>query len=357
MPHPGKSADRPQDTLDPTGQPSSLYAAAGVDIDAGNRAVDLMKSAVRSTFTPDVRADVGNFGGLFALTDLPSQPLLVASTDGVGTKVKLAAQHGRWQSIGHDIVNHCLNDILVQGARPLFFLDYIAADKLVPENVAAVVLGMAEACRAAGCALLGGETAEMPGVYTSGSCDVAGTIVGLVDQAGLLPRLHDMQPGDLLFGLPSSGPHTNGYSLIRRVLEGRDLHQHLEEGVSLIDSILDPHRSYLPPLLRLEEAGIAVKGLAHITGGGLEENVPRILPSGLRAHINRLSWEVPLIFRRLLDWSGMELEESYRVFNMGIGMVAVIAADQASRVMTALPDAIPIGVLTASSQSEPDVVF
>ncbi|MXX27412.1 MAG: phosphoribosylformylglycinamidine cyclo-ligase, partial [Caldilineaceae bacterium SB0668_bin_21] len=191
-------------------QPSSLYAAAGVDIEAGNRAVDLMKSAVRSTFTPDVRADVGSFGGLFALTDLPAQPLLVASTDGVGTKVKLAAQHGRWLGIGHDIVNHCLNDILVQGARPLFFLDYIAADKLVPENVAAVVLGIAEACRAAGCALLGGETAEMPGVYTPGSCDVAGTIIGLVDQDARLARPPQMQPGDRLYGLPSSGPHTHG---------------------------------------------------------------------------------------------------------------------------------------------------
>ena len=233
-------------------QTSSTYAAAGVDIAAGKRAVDLMKAAVRSTFTPDVRADIGSFGGLFALNDLPSQPLLVASTDGVGTKVKLAAQHGRWQGIGQDIVNHCLNDILVQGARPLFFLDYIAADELVPENVAAVVFGMAEACRAAGCALLGGETAEMPGVYTPGSCDVAGTIVGLVEQEALLPRPHDMQPGDLLFGLPSSGPHTNGYSLIRRVLANRDLHQPLEDGTPLIDAVLAPHRSYLHHRLKLE---------------------------------------------------------------------------------------------------------
>ncbi|MYC94208.1 MAG: phosphoribosylformylglycinamidine cyclo-ligase [Caldilineaceae bacterium SB0661_bin_32] len=338
-------------------QTSSTYAAAGVDIAAGKRAVDLMKAAVRSTFTPDVRADIGSFGGLFALNDLPSQPLLVASTDGVGTKVKLAAQHGRWQGIGQDIVNHCLNDILVQGARPLFFLDYIAADELVPENVAAVVFGMAEACRAAGCALLGGETAEMPGVYTPGSCDVAGTIVGLVEQEALLPRPHDMQPGDLLFGLPSSGPHTNGYSLIRRVLANRDLHQPLEDGTPLIDAVLAPHRSYLHHLLKLEEAGISINGLAHITGGGLEDNLPRILPPGLRARIQRGSWEVPQIFHRLLDWSGMEREEAYRVFNMGVGMVAVIAEEQAGPVKSALPDAIPIGTLTASSQSEPEVVF
>ena len=338
-------------------QTSGKYAAAGVDIEAGNRAVDLMKAAVRSTFTPNVLADVGSFGGLFALTKLPAKPLLVASTDGVGTKVKLAAQHSRWQGIGQDIVNHCLNDILVQGARPLFFLDYIAADKLVPEDVAAVVLGMAEACRAAGCALLGGETAEMPGVYTSGSCDVAGTIVGLVDQQALLPCPHEMQPGDLLFGLPSSGPHTNGYSLIRRALAGRDLQQPLEDGIPLIDAVLAPHRSYLPHLLNLEEAGISIKGLAHITGGGLEDNLPRVLPPGLRARINRGSWEVPQIFRRLLNWSGMDREEAYRVFNMGIGMVAVIAEDQAVPVKNALPDAIPIGTLAACSESEPKVAF
>ena len=330
---------------------TSLYAAAGVDIDAGNRAVDLMKEAVRSTFTPDVRADVGSFGGLFALTDLPTQPLLVASTDGVGTKVKLAAQHGRWQGIGRDIVNHCLNDILVQGARPLFFLDYIAADNLVPENVAAVVLGIAEACRAAGCALLGGETAEMPGVYTSGSCDVAGTIVGLVDQTALLPRPHQMQPGDLLYGLPSSGPHTNGYSLIRRILADHDPQQHP------LDALLAPHRSYLPHLQKMEKTGITMKGLAHITGGGLVDNVPRILPSGLRAQIDRRTWDPLPVFHLLLDWSGMELEEAYRVFNMGIGMVIVISADQKDLIQSALSDAIPIGALTASNQPDPAIIF
>ena len=354
---PEHEAERQPEAGSPRSQTSGKYAAAGVDIEAGNRAVDLMKSAVRSTFTANVLADVGSFGGLFALTKLPARPLLVASTDGVGTKIKLAAQHSRWPGIGQDIVNHCLNDILVQGARPLFFLDYIAADKLVPEDVTAVVLGMAEACRAAGCALLGGETAEMPGVYTPGSCDVAGTIVGLVDQEALLPRPHEMQPGDLLYGLPSSGPHTNGYSLIRRVLANRDLHEPLEDGIPLIDAVLAPHRSYLPHLLKLEEAGISIKGLAHITGGGLGDNLPRILPPGLRARINRGSWEVPQIFRRLLDWSGMEREEAYRVFNMGIGMVAVIAEGQAGPVKNALPDAIPIGSLTASSQSEPEVAF
>ena len=344
-------------TGDAASRPSTMYAAAGVDLEAGNRAVDLMKAAVRSTFTPNVLADVGSFGGLFALNKLPSQPLLVASTDGVGTKVKLAAQHDRWQSIGQDIVNHCLNDILVQGARPLFFLDYIAADKLVPENVAAIVLGMAEACRAADCALLGGETAEMPGVYTPGSCDVAGTIVGLVDRQALLPRTHAIQPGDLLLGLPSSGPHTNGYSLIRRTVAARDPQQPLEDGIVLIDALLAPHRSYLSAVRTLEEAGILIKGLAHITGGGFVDNLPRILPPGLRARIDRSSWEVPLLFRRLLAWSGMERDEAYRVFNMGIGMVVIVADEQARLAHSALPDAVPIGELVGSEQADPDVAL
>ncbi len=203
--------------------PQDLYKQAGVDIDAGNAAVARMKPAIRATFTPNVLADVGSFGGLFALDNLPTSPVLVASTDGVGTKVKLAAQMGRWHSIGHDIVNHCVNDILVQNARPLFFLDYVAAGKLDPEQTAAVVIGIAEACQAVGCALLGGETAEMPGVYLPGAFDLVGTVVGLVDRSALLPRPDEMQPGDVLLGLPSSGPHTNGYSLIRRVIEGRDL--------------------------------------------------------------------------------------------------------------------------------------
>ena len=352
-----QSADSPPDESNSAGPPSGLYAAAGVDIDAGAHAVDLMQAAVRATYTPQVLADVGSFGGLFALTDLPAQPLLVASTDGVGTKVKLAARHSRWQGIGQDIVNHCINDILAQGARPLFFLDYIAADKIVPENVAAVVIGMADACRAAGCALLGGETAEMPGVYKPGSCDVAGTIVGLVDRRALLPRPHAMQPGDLLIGLPSSGPHTNGYSLIRRVIAERDLQQPLEDGAPLLDALLAPHRSYLPAARSLEEADIAIKGLAHITGGGFVDNLPRILPSGARAQIDRQSWEAPPLFRRLLTWSGIDRDEAYRVFNMGIGMVVVIAAELASRALSALPDAVLIGTLIDGDQPEPDVTL
>ena len=354
---PEQMASTQPEASKPRNKTSSTYADAGVDIDAGKRAVDLMKEDVRSTFTGNVLSDVGSFGGQFDLSDLSTQSLLVASTDGIGTKVKLAAQHNRWKIIGYDVVNHCLNDILVQGARPLFFLDYIAADKLVPENVAAIVSGMAEACRAAGCALLGGETAEMPGVYTPGSYDVVGTIVGLVDQDTLLPRPHEMQPGDLLLGLPSSGPHTNGYSLIRQILAGRDPQQPLEEGITLIDAALAPHRSYLPAVLKMEKADIRTKGLAHITGGGLIDNVPRILPSGIRAQIDRRSWVVPLLFRRLMDWSGMAPDEAYRVFNMGIGMVVIVAAEQANLIRNALPDAIQIGTLAASDQADPEVVF
>ena len=316
-----------------------------------------MREAVRATHTPQVVAEADGFGGLFALTDLPPRPLLVASTDGIGTKVKLAADHGRWKIIGADMVNHCINDILVHGARPLLFLDYIAVDKVVPENVAAIVAGAAEACRDAGCALLGGETAEMPDVYTPGSCDVAGTIVGLVDRQALLPRRQAMRPGDLLIGLPSSGPHTNGYSLIRRVVEGRDLQMLLEDGQPLLDSLLAPHRSYLPAVRDLEGAEIDVKGLAHVTGGGLVDNLPRILPSGLRAQIDCRSWEPPAVFRRLLAWSGMDGDEAYRVFNMGIGMVAVMAAEEASRAQSLLPGAVVIGSLALGDGSESDVVL
>ena len=232
------------------------YQAAGVDIDAGNRAVELMKAAVRSTHTPAVLAELGSFGGLFALNNLPGAPVLVASTDGVGTKVKLAAQYQRWAGIGHDIVNHCVNDILVQNARPLFFLDYIASSKLDPAQVAAVVGGIADACRAVGCALLGGETAEMPGVYTEGAFDLAGTIVGLVDRQQLYPQSTAMQAGDLLIGLPSSGPHTNGYSLIRKLIADQDPQQILADGQTLLDALLQPHRAYMAEIDQVQRAAI-----------------------------------------------------------------------------------------------------
>jgi phosphoribosylaminoimidazole synthetase len=334
---------------------SSAYRDAGVDIDVGNRAVELMKDAVRSTFTADVLADVGSFGGLFALNSLPAQPVLVGSIDGVGTKVKLAAQLGRWEGIGRDLVNHCINDILVQNARPLFFLDYVAASKLDPQAVASVVGGMAAACRAARCALIGGETAEMPGVYAEGAFDVAGAVVGLVDRAALLPRQEEMAAGDILVGLPSSGPHTNGYSLIRRAIEARDLQQVLADGQTLADALLAPHRCYLGEIETIQGAGYPIKGMAHITGGGFLENVPRVLPSHLAARIVSKSWSIPPVFQQLLRWSGVGREESYRVFNLGVGMVLVLDAECADPILELLPQANVIGRLISREEEAPAV--
>jgi phosphoribosylaminoimidazole synthetase len=298
--------------------PTSTYAAAGVSIDAGNEAVDLMKASVQATYTPEVLAGIGSFGGLFdasRLKDMAS-PVLVASTDGVGTKVKLAAQFGRFQDIGHDIVNHCVNDILVQGARPLFFLDYYAASKLEPHHVASVVKGIADACRAAGCALLGGETAEMPGVYADGAFDVAGTIVGVVEREAMLPRSSEIRLGDVLIGLASSGPHTNGYSLIRKVIGDQ------EPPTTVLDALLAPHRSYLNLVTRVREVA-PIKGLAHITGGGFVENIPRVLPPNVRAEVDYAAWPMPPIFQLIQELGHISDDEMHRVFNCGIGMVIV----------------------------------
>lgn len=332
-------------------KPASAYTQAGVSIDAGNRAVNLMKTAVRSTYGPEVLAGIGAFGGLYDAAAIQGyrSPVLVASTDGVGTKVKLAAQAGSFRSIGMDLVNHCINDILVQGARPLFFLDYFAASRLQPEVAAEVVSGIAGACRAAGCALIGGETAEMPGVYAAGEFDLAGTIVGLVERDAILPRA-DIRAGDVLVGLRSSGPHTNGYSLIRKVFEGDVLTLYRPElGRPLGEALLAPHRSYLDllwPVLSGEPR--MVKGLAHLTGGGFVENIPRILPEELGACIRLGSWTAPPLFRLIQERGGIAAEEMYRVFNMGIGMVAVVAAEDVSRFQAALPEETwVIGEVTA----------
>lgn len=331
--------------------PPSSYAASGVDITAGNRAVDLMREAVKSTYGPEVLAGIGSFGGLFSASVLKGMqdPVLVASTDGVGTKVKLAAQAGRYESVGHDIVNHCINDILVQGARPLFFLDYIASSKLNPEMVASVVGGIAAACREAGCALLGGETAEMPGVYQPNEFDVAGTIIGVVERAHMLPR-SNLQAGDVLIGLKSSGPHTNGYSLIRKIFEGVSLDTVFDElGVPLADALLSPHRDYLPTLS--SNLG-CVKALAHLTGGGFIENIPRILPDTLNASIQLGSWPVPPLFSFIQQRGEVETEEMYRVFNMGIGMVAIVAREQVAEFQNSLAEeTFVIGELTAGHKA------
>lgn len=336
---------------------SDRYKTAGVDIDAGNRAVALMKAAVRSTHNANVLTDIGTFGGLFALNQLPASPVLVASTDGVGTKVKLAAQLGRWHGIGHDIVNHCVNDILVQNARPLFFLDYIASSKLNPEQVAAVVGGIAEACHATGCALLGGETAEMPGVYAEGAFDLVGTVVGLVDQEMIYPRTNVMRPGDLLFGLPSSGPHTNGYSLIRQLIAERDLTIRLADGQTLANALLQPHRSYVTEIDQLQSANVPIHGLVHITGGGFVDNIPRVLPVTLAASVSMRSWTVPPLFQQLLKWGELEMREALRIFNMGIGMVIIVPAIAQKLVTQVLADAVLIGQLSERHDGDPTIIF
>ena len=284
---------------------SNFYEQAGVSIDAGQQAVDLIKQAVSATHTENVLAGVGAFGGLYSLgeqLDGLTQPTLVASTDGVGTKVKLAAATGQYNGIGQDIVNHCLNDIACagEGVKPLLFLDYIASSKLDPQVVAQIVSGMATACRHANCVLLGGETAEMPGVYQPTEFDVVGTVVGLVDQTQLFPR-PTMSASDVLLGLPSSGPHTNGYSLIRNIFVDTPLDTEFE-GIGLLgEALLAPHRSYLPELHQLQTAGVEIQGIAHITGGGIVENLPRAIPDGLTARVDYESWPVPPLFKLIQE--------------------------------------------------------
>ncbi|MGB4978266.1 MAG: phosphoribosylformylglycinamidine cyclo-ligase, partial [Anaerolineae bacterium] len=309
----------------------TTYREAGVDIEAGNRAVALMRAAVQATYTPAVLAGIGAFGGLFDAAALQTMtaPVLVASTDGVGTKVKVAAQMQRFDTIGADLVNHCVNDILVQGGRPLFFLDYIAASRLAPAKVAAVVTGMADACRAVGCVLLGGETAEMPGVYQAGEFDVAGTIVGVVERSRIVDG-RDVQVGDVLMGLLSNGLHTNGFSLARRVLAGLDWaapHPELGSGRSIGDALLLVHRCYLPEVERLWAAGVVIEAMAHITGGGLLDNVPRSLPAGLGAGIEAGAWPAPPIFELIRRLGEVPDDDMFRTFNMGVGMVIVVAPD------------------------------
>jgi phosphoribosylformylglycinamidine cyclo-ligase len=315
----------------------SDYAAAGVDIQAGNRAIELMKAAVKSTYGPEVLGGIGSFGGLYDASALKQMkaPVLVASTDGVGTKVKLAAQAGRYRTVGIDIVNHCIDDILVQGARPLFFLDYFATSKLNPQIVAEVVAGISEACRASGCALIGGETAEMPGVYLEGEFDIAGTIVGLLDRESALPR-PGICTGDVLIGMASSGPHTNGYSLIRKIFEGIALETVFPElGVPLAEVLLAPHRSYYHVLY---STLADIKALAHLTGGGFIENIPRVLPENVDAVIDTRAWKVPALFQLIQKRGEVATEEMYRVFNMGIGMVAIVSKQNASALQKTIPE-------------------
>jgi len=315
---------------------NSRYASAGVDIDAKAQALAQARAAIRSTFTPAVLGDVGGFGGLFR-PDFSGfrEPVLVASTDGVGTKLKVAIETGRHDTCGADLVNHCVNDILVQGARPLFFLDYVAAGKLDSAVLAAVIAGVARGCRENGTALLGGETAEMPGFYAPGEYDLAGTIVGVVERARILDGSR-VRPGDVAIGLPSAGLHTNGYSLARKVLFeelGRKPGEKLKEleGLSIADALLAPHLSYLGALEPLLAEDL-VAAMAHITGGGFYDNIPRVLPDNVDIVIRSGAWPVPPIFEVLEREGRVSFEEMHKVFNMGIGMVVLVAAAQVPRV-------------------------
>ena len=306
------------------------YAQAGVDITAGQQATALMKEAVQATYGPQVLAGLGAFGGLFDAAGLKTMasPVLVASTDGVGTKTKVASQMDRWDTVGQDIVNHCVNDILVQGARPLFFMDYVASARLDPAEIATVVQGAAMACQQAGCALLGGETAEMPGVYREGEFDLVGTVVGVVERNRVLDG-SNIKVGDTILGLASTGLHTNGYSLARKVLGDFDWRiTHPQLGCSIGEVLLGVHRSYLQPVQQLWEAGVQVSGLAHITGGGIIDNLPRILPAGIGAVIRRGSWPEPPIFSLIQSEGNIPDDEMFHVFNMGLGMLVIVSPEQ-----------------------------
>ncbi|MEM9955646.1 MAG: phosphoribosylformylglycinamidine cyclo-ligase [Chloroflexota bacterium] len=330
----------------------SQYTQAGVNIDAGQKAVDLMKSAVKATYTENVLSDTGNFGGLFAINHLKQMqsPVLVASTDGVGTKTKIASALNQWDTIGQDLVNHCINDILVQGARPLFFLDYVASSKLIPEQIASIVTGIAKACQEAGCALLGGETAEMPDVYETGEIDVVGTIVGMLDQVNLIDGSR-IQVGDAILGLPSTGLHTNGFSLARAVLSELDLSQNHGLEKSLGETLLAVHRNYIHEIDTLQNSNIDIRGLAHITGGGMVDNIPRILPNGVDATIQRNSWQILPIFDMIQRLGEIPNNEMYRVFNMGIGMIVIMPQEYVQEALSLIDDAILIGQITEGNGS------
>jgi phosphoribosylformylglycinamidine cyclo-ligase len=309
------------------------YKSAGVDIDAADDSKHRIKRLVESTFTAGARGSFGGFGGMFRVpTDVP-KPVLVSSADGVGTKIKVAVDAGRYNTVGHDLVNHCVNDILVQGALPLFFLDYVAFGKLDPKAVEAVVEGVSAGCRENGAALMGGETAEMPGIYTPPDFDLAGFVVGYVDEDAVLGP-HRLKGDEILIGLESNGLHTNGYSLARRIVSDRmklSVHDMFPgEGVPTGDVLLRLHKSYLNALRPVLKS---IRAMAHITGGGLPGNVNRALPSGLNAVIDTKSWEIPNLFLQLEKAGGVARPEMYRTFNMGVGMVVFAASSDAAAVL------------------------
>ncbi|OYW52874.1 MAG: phosphoribosylformylglycinamidine cyclo-ligase [Rhizobiales bacterium 12-68-15] len=340
------------------------YRDAGVDIDAGNRLVNLIKPLVKATMRPGADAEIGGFGGVFDLKRAGfTDPLLVATTDGVGTKLKIAIETGKHDTIGIDLVAMCVNDLVVQGAEPLFFLDYFATGRLSPETGAQIVRGIALACKESGCALIGGETAEMPGMYADGDYDLAGFSVGAVERSQLLPR-PDVAAGDVILGLASAGVHSNGYSLVRRIVERAGLDWEapspFSDGESVGTALLTPTRLYVKSVLSVVRGTGAVKALAHITGGGITENLPRVLPKGTLAQIDLSIFTLPPVFRWLAQAGGVAPEEMLRAFNCGVGMAVVVAADDAARVADAFTQAgesvVRLGVI-ATGEGEARVVY
>ncbi|MBI2165738.1 MAG: phosphoribosylformylglycinamidine cyclo-ligase [Chloroflexi bacterium] len=328
------------------------YKAAGVDRDAAARAKKLIARHARTTFTSGVVGDIGFFGSLFQVKGF-QDPVLVSHTDGVGTKLKIAHWMDSYETVGMDVVNHCINDIFTCAARPLFFLDYIGTGKVVPERVERLAAGMAQACREAGCALIGGETAELPGLYQGDDFDLVGFVVGAVERNKIIDG-SAIQEGDVLLGIPSSGLHTNGYSLVRRVFhldtDQRPLRKHYADlGCTLGEALIAPHRCYYP---LLEPALPYIKGMAHITGGGFLENVPRILPKGLSARFHTGAWEVPPIFRLIQQAGDVGEREMFRVFNMGIGMVVACEPGKETTGQAQVPEARVIGEIIATGDQD-----
>ncbi|MBW3632494.1 MAG: phosphoribosylformylglycinamidine cyclo-ligase [Chloroflexi bacterium] len=330
----------------------ATYAEAGIHLDDARKTTERLREIVTRARGTGVLADVGAFGGMFRLGAAGEfhDPVLVASADGIGTKVKIASALGRYETLGMDIVNHCVNDIAVQGARPLFFLDYLALHRADPEVVTVLVAGVAEACTAAGCSLLGGETAEMPDVYPPGEFDLAGFVVGVMERDRIAANGQPAK-GDVLLGLPSTGLHTNGYSLARRALPpGIWADFDPELGTTIGDALLTPHRSYLAEIQAL--IGVGARGFAHITGGGLPENVARVIPDELAAEIDVASWEPPAIFGRIASEGSIPLDEMYQVFNMGIGLVAVLPTESIGTSIVAVPEAVAIGRLIPRGEGD-----
>ena len=335
-------------------QPGLSYRDAGVDIDAANEALSSIKEMVQRTFDDNVLRDIGTFGAMYRFdTANMEEPVLVSSVDGVGTKLKLAFMTGKHDTVGIDLVSHCVNDILVQGARPLFFLDYLAAGKVEPKVIVDVVSGLTTGCRYAGCALIGGETAEMPGMYGADEYDLAGTIVGVVDRAKIIDGA-EIQEGDVIIGLPSSGLHTNGYSLARKIcfeVAGLGIHDPMPGvGATVAEALMAPHLSYAK-LMQLVMKVVDVLGMAHITGGGITENLPRILPEGLSVEIDCGAWTVPPVFTFLKQTGNVADAEMLRTFNMGLGMLFAVRPGQAAKAVETVEMAGQEGIVVGKVAS------